>query len=203
MDCSLPGSSVHGILQARILEWVAILFSMGIFLTQGSNPGFLHCRQLLPSEPPGRAVLLLFFWVTWQVSKSWFRALFPPNTNHIPFAEKNTPCLSECLSPKQPTDSPEGKKPGILSQHELIPPLTPAPSFQSPGGQLCSHIGTPSPSQKERGAVSRASCILVYDTGISRSFMYSVAKEFQRTNYMPGIRTAVPACKELKVYWER
>ena len=27
MDCSLPGSSVHGILQARILEWVAISFS--------------------------------------------------------------------------------------------------------------------------------------------------------------------------------
>ena len=26
MDCSLPGSSVHGILQARILEWVAISF---------------------------------------------------------------------------------------------------------------------------------------------------------------------------------
>ena len=29
MDCSLPGSSVPGILQARILEWVAILFSRG------------------------------------------------------------------------------------------------------------------------------------------------------------------------------
>jgi len=27
MDCSLPGSSVHGILQARILKWFAILFS--------------------------------------------------------------------------------------------------------------------------------------------------------------------------------
>ena len=27
MDCSLPGSSIHGILQARILEWVAIPFS--------------------------------------------------------------------------------------------------------------------------------------------------------------------------------
>ena len=27
MDCTLPGSSVHGILQARILEWVAIFFS--------------------------------------------------------------------------------------------------------------------------------------------------------------------------------
>ena len=31
MYCSLPGSSVHGILQARILEWVAISFSRGPF----------------------------------------------------------------------------------------------------------------------------------------------------------------------------
>ena len=29
MDCSLTGSSVHGIFQARILEWVAISFSRG------------------------------------------------------------------------------------------------------------------------------------------------------------------------------
>ena len=29
IDCSPPGSSVHGILQARILEWVAISFSRG------------------------------------------------------------------------------------------------------------------------------------------------------------------------------
>ena len=34
MDCRLPGSSVHGILQARILEWVAIPFSSG-----SSQPG--------------------------------------------------------------------------------------------------------------------------------------------------------------------
>ena len=27
MDCRLPGSSLHGILQARVLEWVAIVFS--------------------------------------------------------------------------------------------------------------------------------------------------------------------------------
>ena len=31
MDCSLPGSSVHGILQARILEWVAISFIQFFF----------------------------------------------------------------------------------------------------------------------------------------------------------------------------
>ena len=29
MDCSLPGSSVHGISQARVLEWFAISFSRG------------------------------------------------------------------------------------------------------------------------------------------------------------------------------
>ena len=28
MDCSLPGSSIHGIFQARVLEWVAIAFSI-------------------------------------------------------------------------------------------------------------------------------------------------------------------------------
>ena len=27
MDCSLPGSSIHGVFQARVLEWVAIAFS--------------------------------------------------------------------------------------------------------------------------------------------------------------------------------
>ena len=36
---------VHGILQARILEWVALL--QGIFTTQGSNPGLPHYRQIL------------------------------------------------------------------------------------------------------------------------------------------------------------
>ena len=44
-DCSPPGSSVHGVLQARILEWVPSLLR-GIFLTQGWKP-ILHCRQIL------------------------------------------------------------------------------------------------------------------------------------------------------------
>ena len=41
MDCSPPGSSVHEVLQARILEWVAISFSREIFLTQGLRPHLL------------------------------------------------------------------------------------------------------------------------------------------------------------------
>ena len=40
MDHSLPGFSLHGILLARILLW-------RIFPTQGSNPGFPHCRRSL------------------------------------------------------------------------------------------------------------------------------------------------------------
>ena len=43
MDRSSPRPSVHGILQAAILEWVVISFSR----TQESNPVCLHCRQMI------------------------------------------------------------------------------------------------------------------------------------------------------------
>ena len=46
MDSSPPGSSVHGIFLARILEWVTMP-SSEIFPTQGSNLCLLHCRQIL------------------------------------------------------------------------------------------------------------------------------------------------------------
>ena len=45
-DCSLPGSAVHGIFPARILEWVDIRLQ-GIFLTQELNLGLLNCRLIL------------------------------------------------------------------------------------------------------------------------------------------------------------
>ena len=54
MDCSLPGSSVHGVFQARILEWVSISSS------RGSSPprDWIWSPTLqvdsLPSEPPGK-----------------------------------------------------------------------------------------------------------------------------------------------------
>ena len=44
MDCSPPGSSVYGILQARILEWVAIPFSRGSSPPKDPTP---HSRQIL------------------------------------------------------------------------------------------------------------------------------------------------------------
>ena len=45
--CSPPSSSVHGILQGRILEWVVIPFSRGSSWPRDWNPGLLHCRQIV------------------------------------------------------------------------------------------------------------------------------------------------------------
>ena len=59
MDCSPPDSSVHGILQARILEWVAISSFKGIFPAQGSILcllRFLHWQvDSLPLGKPSRS----------------------------------------------------------------------------------------------------------------------------------------------------
>ena len=73
MDSSLPGTSIHGIFQARVLEWGAIAFSVypaeaqgkpentevgsltllqQIFLTQELNVGLLHCRRILYQGSP-------------------------------------------------------------------------------------------------------------------------------------------------------
>ena len=72
MSCGLPGSSVQGILQARILKWVAMwnglpcgmgchAFLQGLFLTQESNFRlfcFLHWQVgSLPVVPPGKPYL--------------------------------------------------------------------------------------------------------------------------------------------------
>ena len=67
MDCSPPGFSVHGILQARILEWVAMPFSRGIFLTQGFNLRLLDLLHWqagsLPLVPPGDPIALSRYWI--------------------------------------------------------------------------------------------------------------------------------------------
>ena len=53
MDCSLPGSSIHGTLQARILEWV--FPSPGDLLDPGIEHQSLTLQaKSLPSESPGK-----------------------------------------------------------------------------------------------------------------------------------------------------
>ena len=54
MDCSLPVSSVHGILQARILEWIAVP-SPGNLPNPGIEPRSPALQaDSLPAEPPGK-----------------------------------------------------------------------------------------------------------------------------------------------------
>ena len=62
MDCSPPGSSIHGILQARIVEWVAIPFSRG---SPGIKPAAAVAKSLqscptlcdpIDGSPPGSPV---------------------------------------------------------------------------------------------------------------------------------------------------
>ena len=47
MDCSLPVSSVHGIFPGKNTRVGFHVLLQGIFLTQGSNPGLQHFRQIL------------------------------------------------------------------------------------------------------------------------------------------------------------
>ena len=55
VDCYLPGSSVHGILQARILQWVVIPFSRGSSQPRDRKPRSSSLQVAsLPSEPPGK-----------------------------------------------------------------------------------------------------------------------------------------------------
>ena len=57
MDCSLPGSSVHGIFRARILEWVAMYFSRGSPQPRdGTHVSCISCS--------GRQILC--HWATWE-----------------------------------------------------------------------------------------------------------------------------------------
>ena len=60
MDCNPPGSSVHGILQARILEWVAIPSSGGSAQPRDQTQVSLIVGDSLPSELPGKPFSFFF-----------------------------------------------------------------------------------------------------------------------------------------------
>ena len=70
MDSSPPRFFVHGISRARKLEWIAISFSRGIFLNQGSNLYLLHWQA--DSLPPKTMLGL-----PWDFSVHWLRRVCP------------------------------------------------------------------------------------------------------------------------------
>ena len=63
MDCSSPGSCVHGISQARILEWVAISFSRGSSQPRDQTCVFYTGRQILYCWAPREDYIYIYIWI--------------------------------------------------------------------------------------------------------------------------------------------
>ena len=81
VECNPPGSSVHGVLQSKILELGSHSLLPG-FLTQGLNPGLLHHRQIpCRSVPPENGIFSNKKKET--VKKERKKLLIPPAVNMI------------------------------------------------------------------------------------------------------------------------
>ena len=98
MDCSLPGSSVRGMSQARILEWVFISFSRG-----SSDPG------IEPTSPEAPALAGGFFTTE------------PPRKSLLSSAAAAAKSLQSCPTLCDPIDGslPGSPIPGILQARTL------------------------------------------------------------------------------------
>ena len=74
MDCSLPGSSVHGILQVGILEWAAMPSSKGS--SQPWNRTSISSTEggFFTSEPPGRVYIYIYIYIV-EAREAWCAAV--------------------------------------------------------------------------------------------------------------------------------
>ena len=70
MGCSLPGSSVHGILQARRLEWDAVSFSRGSSRPRNRTQVSCIAGRFFTNQATGEAPSLLKFMSIWSVTLS-------------------------------------------------------------------------------------------------------------------------------------
>ena len=77
-DCTLPGSSVHGISQARILEWVDISFF------RGSSPWLQHCNQITDWSA-SEALLSYFYCILILTYSTWTPPLIVLNGQLLPW----------------------------------------------------------------------------------------------------------------------
>ena len=122
MDCSLPGSSVQGILQARILEWVAISFSQA-----SSEPRDQTCNSFVSCI--GRQVLYYYCHLDSvqfsSVSQLYLTVCDPmdcstpgfPAHYHLEFAQTHVDRDSDAIQPSHPLSS-SSPLAFNLSQHQ-------------------------------------------------------------------------------------
>ena len=121
MDCSPPGSSVHGILWARILEWVAMLSSKGSSQprdwTQSSCVASI-AGTFFTTEPPGKPCLSsnICFSAVFVQSLSRVRLFVTPMDCSMPsfpvlhylseFSQTHVPWVGDAIHPSHPLSSP-------------------------------------------------------------------------------------------------
>ena len=138
MDCSQPGSSVHGISQARILEWVAISFTRkGILLDPMTDPVFFpHCNRSSELQADSLQLSHQLLFSRQVVSDSlWPRGLQHARLHYLPeFAQTHVLWVSDAVQPSHPLSpsSPPALNPskhqgifqmghgGVLTKHESL-----------------------------------------------------------------------------------
>ena len=147
-----------GILEARILEWVAIPFSRGFFPTQGLNPGPVHCRQILyhlshQGSPKSQTVRMqggnsevsLALDCSWELIALWCHPLSWSLPSLFFCSLSRDCCWGLCPSP--PGSLPEAGQPnpqslGITSPSGPSTGHSPAVSLSPPGlGFLICKVG--------------------------------------------------------------
>ena len=119
MDCSLPGSSVHRIFQARILEWVAMSYSRNGLCG-------LHQTQM-PCQGPLFQELRIIFNISPPHATRVARATLSDSPWHTGWL----PALHKGLK-KQDQDRPEVLKP-LLCAHQTLSPLPGSSWMNAPG----------------------------------------------------------------------
>ena len=108
MDCSQPGSSDHGISQAKVLEWVGSSYSRGLlFPTQGSTPHLLGLLlwqadswPLCYVGSPGNVVSLVNYEPSPRMPLRSSSMFIPPARGHIFFGELHSVPGGTSCSPK-------------------------------------------------------------------------------------------------------
>ena len=133
MDCSLPGSSVHGIFQARVLEWVAIAFSPVYTAAAAAAKLLQSCPTMcdpidgsLPgSSVPGILQARILEWVVISFSNAWKWKVKVKSLSHVRLFE--TPWSVAYQAPPSMGFSRQGYWSGL----PLPSPLTQSSSSES------------------------------------------------------------------------
>ena len=144
MDWSLPGSLVHGIFQARILEWAAISFSRGSSQdqSQGLNLGLPHCRQMLYRLSHQGSPM--YKWThTIQICAIQGSTIIQ---GQFSLVAQSCPTLCDPMDCSTPAFPVHHQLPKLAQTHvhwvsDAIQPSHPLSSFSSPAFNLSQHQG--------------------------------------------------------------